>query len=241
MSEQQRDPGAMTSGDLGRAMLRAGASEKPSPDTVRRTLGAVGAGGSGGPAPAIAGAGTRWLVRWGAGVGLCALVGAAIWVATRSSRPGRATPAAITAPAPPLAPARPLESAPTPAPSTGPVPPPSAAPITASAPPPPRAVPAAPAIDTASGLAEEVAAIDAARATLDRGDAAGSLGQLDAYQRRFPRGTLRQEAAVMRIDALLRAGDRRAARALADRLLAAGPGPYAERIRSLREAAMSNP
>ena len=235
MSGQQRDPGAMARGDLERAMLRAAASEEPSPDTVRRTLGAMGASG-GGPAPATAAAaGARWLVRWGAGIGLCALVGAALWGAARGSwRPGHAAPLAITAP--PL-PALSVESAPLPAPSVDPAQPPSAVPATASAPVPPRAVPATPAIDTASGLAEEVAAIDAARATLDRGDAAGCLGQLDAYQRRFPRGTLRQEAAVMRIDALLRAGDRRAARALAYRLLAAGPGPYAERLRSLREAA----
>lgn len=50
------------------------------------------------------------------------------------------------------------------------------------------------------------------------GDAAGALAVLDQYQREFPRGTLRLESDVARLDAFLALGRRGEALALLDRL-----------------------
>jgi hypothetical protein len=83
-------------------------------------------------------------------------------------------------------------------------------------------------------LAEEVAAIKSAKATLASGNAAQSLKEIDAYRSRFPRGRLAQEATVVRIEALLKSGNQSAAEAAADRFLAANPdSPYSSRVRSL--------
>jgi hypothetical protein len=57
-----------------------------------------------------------------------------------------------------------------------------------------------------ASLTRELAALDRARLALASGDARGVLGQLDAYQRSFPRGRLALEAEVLRIDALARVG-----------------------------------
>ncbi|MGH7296275.1 MAG: outer membrane protein assembly factor BamD, partial [Polyangiaceae bacterium] len=73
---------------------------------------------------------------------------------------------------------------------------------------------------------------------LAAGDAAGALRRVDAYDREFPRGALAQEATTLRIEALLRQGQRDAALRLADRFLAANPrSPYAARIRLLVQRA----
>lgn len=83
-------------------------------------------------------------------------------------------------------------------------------------------------------LSAELRAIDAALAALSGGDAAKSLSLLDAYAKRFPRGQLRLEATVARIEALAKSGARAEATAIAERLLAAQPNsPYAARIRAL--------
>ena len=57
-----------------------------------------------------------------------------------------------------------------------------------------------------ASLTRELAALDRARLTLAHGDARGALGQLEAYQRSFPRGRLAVEAEVLRIDALAKIG-----------------------------------
>jgi hypothetical protein len=57
-----------------------------------------------------------------------------------------------------------------------------------------------------ASLTRELAALDRARLVLADGDARGALGQLDAYQRSFPRGRLALEAEVLRIDALAKLG-----------------------------------
>ena len=67
-----------------------------------------------------------------------------------------------------------------------------------------------------------------------RGSVPAALGALDDYQRSFPHGVLGQEAAVLRIEALVKGGNTAAAKALADRFLAANPqSPHAPRIRRL--------
>jgi hypothetical protein len=59
---------------------------------------------------------------------------------------------------------------------------------------------------TNSSLRAELAALDAVRSTLASGDSAGALSFLDAYFHTFPRGRLRPEAEVLRINALAKDG-----------------------------------
>jgi hypothetical protein len=87
---------------------------------------------------------------------------------------------------------------------------------------------------SAPSLAEEVAAIKSAKAALASGNAGQSLRELDNYRARFPRGRLAQEAAVVRIEALLKSGNSAAANAAADRFLSANASsPYAARVHTL--------
>ncbi len=80
----------------------------------------------------------------------------------------------------------------------------------------------------------ELAALEQARSALESGDAARALSWLDAYRVRFPRGSMAPEAAVLRIEALVRTGDMDAAERVGDAFLAGQPqSPYAARIRSL--------
>jgi TolA-binding protein len=113
---------------------------------------------------------------------------------------------------------------------------------TSAAPTPPKVrlapvarAPIAPAAGAAApSLAEEIATIDRARRALYDHDAHGALRALDEHDRRFPSGALAPEAQVLRVEALLAAGDRPGAEAVANRLLAASPsGPQAERVRML--------
>lgn len=64
-------------------------------------------------------------------------------------------------------------------------------------------------------LAAERMQIEGARAALARGDAAGTLATIDRYKARFPHGQLREEAEVVAIQALVRAGRGSDARARA--------------------------
>jgi outer membrane protein assembly factor BamD (BamD/ComL family) len=60
------------------------------------------------------------------------------------------------------------------------------------------------------------------------------LSTLDEYARGFPHGALAPEASVLRIEALVAAGDRTAAMRAAQSFLQANPtSPYAQRIESL--------
>lgn len=82
-------------------------------------------------------------------------------------------------------------------------------------------------------LAEEVAALDRAR-RLVANNPARALGLLDEYEPRFPHGNLAPEALVLRIEALVRAGDRARAETLASSFLAGHPrSPHAKRIRTV--------
>ena len=83
-------------------------------------------------------------------------------------------------------------------------------------------------------LADEVAAIKAAKSALLAGSASDALHQLDAYRAHFPHGRLTQEASVVRIEALLKSGNPSAASAAGDRFLAAhADSPYAARVHTL--------
>jgi hypothetical protein len=88
-----------------------------------------------------------------------------------------------------------------------------------------------------SALARELRLLDAARSALDRHDVADALATLDRYERAFPSGTLRTEASMLRVEALLARGDGVEARKLARDLLAQDPlGPHARRLRTIADS-----
>ena len=87
---------------------------------------------------------------------------------------------------------------------------------------------------SASGVQAELASLDQARAALAAGAPARALSLLDAYAAAFPRASMAQEATVLRVEALVRAGDLPAARRVGDAFLANNPrSPSAAHVRSL--------
>ncbi|MDP8999652.1 MAG: tetratricopeptide repeat protein [Myxococcota bacterium] len=92
----------------------------------------------------------------------------------------------------------------------------------------------------ASSLPIELAMLDESRAAIRTGAWTRALSMLDAYSVRFPRGAMAPEAAVLRVEVLVKKGDRSAAARFANAILARDPrSPYALRIQSLLGA--SNP
>jgi len=86
----------------------------------------------------------------------------------------------------------------------------------------------------AADLAREVALLQRARLALGRGDMRAALAAIDQRDRQFAGGSLGPEAAVLRVETLVRLGDLGAARAVADGFLSRQPrGPYADRMRAL--------
>jgi len=86
----------------------------------------------------------------------------------------------------------------------------------------------------ASTLAEQVAAVDRARAALDGHDGAKARKLVDAYEAEYPGGAFTQEAEVVRIEALTRDGNRAEAERAGKRFLATYPkSPHAPRVRAL--------
>jgi hypothetical protein len=81
----------------------------------------------------------------------------------------------------------------------------------------------------------ELAAVDAAMKALRDSNAQEALAALDRYDASFGKGgSLRVEATALRIEALVRTGDRAKADALASAFLSKHPkNPYAARVRAL--------
>jgi outer membrane protein assembly factor BamD (BamD/ComL family) len=83
-------------------------------------------------------------------------------------------------------------------------------------------------------LREEIRLIDRARAAMRGGAPEQALDELKIYARRFPRGSLSQEAFVLKLEALKMAGQRERAESMARRYLAQHPdsaySPRLERI-----------
>lgn len=75
----------------------------------------------------------------------------------------------------------------------------------------------------APGLDDEIALLDAARAAVKGGRASAALVHLNEYSRSFPKGRLRLEAEVLRVEALAAAGRRDEASVRAKRLLGRSP------------------
>lgn len=76
---------------------------------------------------------------------------------------------------------------------------------------------------SSSALRAELAALDAIRSTLANDDPTGALSFVTAYFRTFPRGRLRLEAEVLRIDALAKAGRSQAAKRYAQEFIRQHP------------------
>lgn len=234
--------------DLTRSLLRSALDDGPSPHARRKAMVALGLSAGAGAAVTTAAAtstastaakasATAGLLKWiGIGVlGGVVTVGA-VEVTQSQGRAAKAQaahvdpgPASTTTPPPARAP-EPRGEAPAEAPSAEPV----ATADTAAAKPaetPPR--PAARSVERPS-LADEIAAIDAARVAIGAGDGAGALRALDDHDRRFPGGALGQEATVLRIQALALRGDRATAARLGRAFLDAHPNSaLAPRVRAL--------
>lgn len=236
--------------DFERALLRAGTSYRVSPDLRAKTLSALGIAGAATLTAGVAGSTTlsaappaaaspTLLAKLGVGKVLAALaaVGAVasvpvVYFVTKGETPSPSEAPKATTPATPSPKAveQPAdERAPAPEPS------PLAEAPRAEAPAPPtaktersNAKPAA----SAAALRAELSALDAARAALAGGNPQGALALLDSYDRANPRGLLRLEAEVLRIDALAKSGRTEAAKKRAEAFLARHPNSVlASRVR----------
>lgn len=215
-------------------LLQAGDAEGPSFKAQQATLSALGLGGaalastsSAAAAGGVALAGTRVLAaKWWAIAALAAAsvggLGYLTLTTTDEHPPGPApTPSSVAIPLeppppppPPVSVAR-VSAAPSRAASLGPSPRTS---TTARAP----------------DIQAQIALIDRARAAVAGGNPTGALTALDDYASRFPNGVLGQEAAMLRIEALLARGDKSGAARVGKRFLEQHPrSALAPRVRAL--------
>ncbi len=187
------------------------------------------------------------LLKTGAGVlGLALATGAFTYLrhtrAPDQAQSSRAAAPPVARPASPLLATTPLPEPVTPAQPAAPIssvsspppPPTDARPRTASPSTLPSTAARVGAIAARSTLGEEVSTIDGARRAISSGDAGAALAQVDAYDARFPSGSLAQESREIRIEALLLEGNRSTAEPMASRFLMDHPkSPYARRLRAL--------
>jgi len=98
----------------------------------------------------------------------------------------------------------------------------------------PSAPPNKVSVAASANAAAELAMLDQARGAIRSGEPAEALSILDAYRSRFPRGAMGPEASILRVEALVRAGDRAGAEREGESFRGANPNsPYAARIASL--------
>jgi len=233
----------MAASDSELHLLRAGAVEEPPPEALQRLalvlgVSAAPSGASSGAHPAVTSAPAAGGVSVGVIAKLGALIvgsvslGAAIWL---NAQPTPPAPAREPRSLPVLPVALPERAAP-----PAPLPP-----VTEPALPEPVTVPLRAAVPEREhirarvtvSLAQEIASLDAVRAQLAASDARAALGTVQRYMREHPRGALRQEAAVLRIEALQSAGQPARARAAAARFLKENPdSPHTPRVRALADA-----
>jgi hypothetical protein len=212
------------------ALWKSARDDRPPGRSLAATLQAVGVGGAITTAATGAGAGVAakagigiTLFKWGAVVGLASAVAVGGGLMSRRSQ----------APANPPVPAATtkIEAAPQPPPASTEAAPVMPAPATTAR------VSAARSSSPASqpDITREIQSIDRARALIREGRSKEALAALDRYAAEQGKGkSLGLEATVLRIEALVRQGDRARANALASSFLAAHPkSPYASRIRAL--------
>ena len=201
-----------------RCLLEAARSECPSPDQQLRMRMALGLPVTGIAATGIKAAAAAW-----GHAAVLAVVAAGVVGTASSPEPelDRTGPSLV----------RPLNQAPVRAAEPGPVA--SATDLEALelAPLDPPKPAASSRASSPNDLREEIRLLDQARAALKNEAPAEALERLGAYGARFPRGAFRQEAMVLRIEALGRSGDQAGARAMANRFLKEHPeSPHAERV-----------
>lgn len=93
---------------------------------------------------------------------------------------------------------------------------------------------AAPPVSSASSLTVEMQELEAVRRTITQGRGAEALVQLDSFAARHPRARLSEEAAVLRIEALMASGASGQARSMAEEFLRTRPNSaFGDRVRSL--------
>ena len=230
-----------TSGtDLERLLLTAGSAERPDVASVRKAAEGLGlfpralvvAG-----AVALALRSARWTTVIARSVlplaTVAAVIVAAYGVVHRAGAAGDSSPAPATGTVAHRS-GPPTETAPAAAAATSPQPVNSSPSLPVE--PPPALAPAAPRItatrasvhanvtaQSADSLREQAALLDRSRSRVAAGDPNGALALLDDYDRRFARAPLSEESNLIRIEALVRRGDRGAASALARRFLKAYP------------------
>ena len=230
---------------LTRELLRAGIPDAPDPRTLPRLLGAAGSLATFGASTAAASgfgaigqAGTVGFAAKWVGIGLLAgLVtgGGVTVVAMRAidSHPAAPPTSSAFTPAPIPAPSR-AKPAIVPRAAESPV-----APLNEAS---PRQVPtdrngpagAPGGLDRSRQLAADVAVIDRAKRSLGRGDAAGTLRELDAYAKSANTGVLDREALVLKVEALVLAGKQSEAREVARSYLERfNEDAYTRRLRQL--------
>lgn len=219
--------------ELEHSLLRAGRSYAASPATRAKALSALGLAGVTATSTAAASTLTKAaLVKVAVAV---VLVGGAVFPAwryleqravSRAAPPSEVARAVLPAPAP-----RAAESAAAVVAASPPAP--LAASGSLNSPTPPVGVRTEPKASSRP-LSAELRALDAARASLQRGDSGVALAALDAYNHDFPHGKLGLEAEVLRIDALSKGGQSAAARQRADAFLRRHPDSVlASRVRGL--------
>jgi hypothetical protein len=228
------------------ALLQAGRAEQPPEGNEARVLAALGlAVGTASSATGAAFARTamRLWLRWmGLGVLLGAVSVTSAW-AIGARAPRLAPETSI-----PLAAGReredPLALAPVtlqgraPAERTSVVPGTHAPHAGVRMPSPTASTPPAGAPAVATPTDDELAQITDARIALRHRDVGAALVSLDAHARTFPRGAYREEAAALRVEALVAAGRFRDARSAADAFDGAYPlSAYGPRIDDLRRRA----
>jgi hypothetical protein len=190
--------------EVERGLLDALRLERPSADLEARMRAAIGLAPVAAPEPAPPASATapaaKGLGTWGA-IGIGSVVAALLvggGTMLGSSEPSVDAPA----PNPPAAVAPPAEPAPTPAVAPEPRAPEPAAEQTNVEPRPQRTHTSPPAAANAASLREEIRLIDSARIAVKKEQGAAAVSILDQYARRFPNGTFREEARVLRAEAL---------------------------------------
>ena len=216
------------------ALLRAVAVERPSADLELRMRAALGLDPAPAPLPetpvqpAVSAASVLTHPLPLIGLVAAGLIAGASFAHRESSSPPspdvearRAAPAVVAAPADPSNEAAEAPGAQAPAPVPLETLPRAAQPATNPKP-------------ASNELGEEMRLIDSARAHVSSGAAKQALSVLAAYDRRFPRGALRQEAAVLRVEALEKSGNEKRAAELAKKFVSEHPNsPHVERVQNL--------
>ncbi len=213
--------------EIEQRLLASAAEDVIAPEKLRALVEWSAGVGTAGSAPARG----SWkpVVAKGAGVFVLAAAAAGVFALASSSAPADAPVTnvqAIGTVEAPMAPAAPPETV-----TPDQLPP---APPAASAPS-PRALAKRPVnVDTNPSLGEQMAFIDDARTRIRRGDPRAALAVLDDYDRRYAQQAFKEEATVLRVSALAKAGDVEGAQKLGKAFLSTHPAElYSRRVETL--------